>query len=520
MLNGTKAMLASLAVIVFFVSNAGMAVAQTFSDVTKDAWDFDYVEQLSAEGVIPTDTGTYRPDDAITRAELVSMVIAATDGLTGFEAPTIPTFSDVPTQAEYYDAVEAGVKLGIVSGYADADGKPTGKFGPNDTVSRAAATKILINAFNIPQVTEAQSNFPDVAKEAWYYPYVTTAYDKSIVSGYENGTFGPDDSVTRAQSAKLIVNAEKPVTETDKTGESELTVSLNPAQYPAATVPLASTATLINLDLTAVGSDVHVSAIVLTRGGVGNASDWSGVYLYQGPFKLTSEYTIDSDSNKVTIPVNLNIGAGTTTTLTAYADSAVMAAPSDQHYFSLTSAADIASDAKRVTGNFPLSGNVVTIGNQFANTVSIVPGSTPSQPMRDQVSEVATFKLTAGGSGDVAVTAVILTQGGTLSSDKMRTCTLLRNSDVIATADGFYKDRLAFSLQTPYIIRRGQNRNFSVQCYIDGGRSTDTVRLYLDAIYDLLVTDMNYGFAAAPLNGFTQALAPSINLRPTEVIFQ
>jgi hypothetical protein len=521
MLKRTRATLTSLAVFVIFMTNAGTAAAQTFSDVTRDSWYFDYVEQLVSEGVIATNTKTYRPDDAITRAELVGMIIASADGLAGFEAPAIPTFSDVPAYAGYYDDVEAAARLGIVSGYTDVNGNPTGKFGPSDTVTRAAAVKILINAFSIPQVTETQSVFPDVKKGAWYYPYVISAYSRSIVGGYEDGTFGPDDPVTRAQIAKLIISAKKTVIETViETGESELKVSLNNYQPPAVTVPLASTATLINLDLTATGSDVRVSSIALTRGGVGNTSDWSGVYLYEGPVKLTSEYSINSESNKVTIPVDLNIEAGKTTTLTAYADSDVGATPSDQHYFSLASAADITSDARQVIGNFPESGNVITIGNAFANTLTIIPGSALSEPIRDQVSEIATFKLIAGDSGRVSFEGIILTQGGTLDSDKMRTCSLLHNSDVIATADQFFNDRLAFSLETPYVIPGGQNRNFSVECYIDGGRSTDTVQLYLDTAYDLLATDINFGFAAAPLNGFEQILAPGINLRHASVIIQ
>ncbi len=524
MLKKTKATLISLAVLVFFMANAGTAKAQTFSDVAEGSWYIGYVEQLAGEGVIDASIGTYRPDDAITRAELISMIIAATDGKTGFEAPATPTFSDVPMDAPYYNDIEAAAKRGIVSGYTDADRNPTGKFGPEDSVSRAAATKILVNAFAIPQVAEAQSIFPDVEKGAWYYPYVVSAYSRSIVGGYENGTFGPADPVTRAQTAKLIANAKKTVTAVEtaavETGGSELKVSLNPDQPPATTVPLGSTATLINLDLTATGSDVHISGIVLTRGGVGNASDWYGVYFYEGNDKITSEYVINSSSNKVTIPVNLNIKAGETKTLTAYADSDLIAAPSDQHYFYFASAADITSDAKRMSGNFPLSGNVITIGNEFANTLSIDPGSTLSEPIRDRDSEITTFKLTAGDAGHVSFDGIILTQGGTLDSDRMKNCSLRHNSDVIATADEFFKDRLSFSLITSYIIPSGQNRSFSVLCHIDGGRSTDTVQLYLDTVYDLLVTDMDYGFAAAPINGFDQTLAPGINLRPAGVTIQ
>jgi GH24 family phage-related lysozyme (muramidase) len=513
----TKVALTSIAVLVVFMANAGIAAAQTFNDVTKGSWYFDYVEQLATEGIINTNSKTYRPNDSITRADLVSMVIAATGGLTGFDPPVIPTFSDVPKYARYYEDIEAAAKRGIVNGYTDANGNPTGKFGPHNTVTRAEAAKILIIAFNIPQSNEMPSNFSDVKMGAWYTPYVVSATNRSIADGYANGTFGPADPVTRAQIAKLIVNAKNTVV---GTVESGLKVSLDPNQSPAVTVPLGSTATLIRLDLTAMGSDVHVSAITLTRKGVGNASDWSGVYLYESPANATSAFSINPDSNQVTIPVDLNIMAGITTTVTAYADSKTAASPSDQHYFYLASSADITSDAKQVVGIFPESGNAITIGNEFANSLSIAPGSALSEPIRDQVSEIATFKLTAGNSGRVSLNVITLTQGGTLNSDKIKTCSLLHDADVIAKADQFAMDRLTFSLETPYAIPSGQNRYFSVDCHIDGGRSTDTVQLYLDEAHELQTTDMNYGFSAALLNGFTQTLAPGINLRPVSIIIQ
>ena len=84
----------------------------------------------------------------------------------------------------YYDYVEAAVQLGIVSGYTDAAGNLTGMFGPGDTTNRAAATKILVNAFAVPTTLTPAAPFSDVPESAWFYDYVTTAYNQSILDGY------------------------------------------------------------------------------------------------------------------------------------------------------------------------------------------------------------------------------------------------------------------------------------------------------------------------------------------------
>ncbi|MBU0727366.1 S-layer homology domain-containing protein [Patescibacteria group bacterium] len=529
MLKRIKTALIPLAVFILLIVNSGIVTAQTFDDVTENTWYFAYVEELVEDEIVEI-SDEYRPDDALTRAELANMVIEAIDGLSEFEMPAIPTFSDVPVGSQYYDYIEASVQLGIVAGYTDESGNLTGMFGPDDTVNRATATKILINAFNIPIDTEIESIFPDVTENSWYHDYVVNAYDQSIIDGYEDGYFGPADPVTRAQIAKLIVNAQNPVERIEDaeveveemivTEGSGLIVSLGEVQAPPLTVPLASTAPLINLDLTATDSDVQISEITLTRSGVGNATDWSGVYMYEGDFKITSEYSIDQSSNKVTLPINVFIEAGNTTNVSAYGDTDIYAVPSNQHYFYLSSADDVASDTENVTGDFPLSGNMINIGNQYANTVTIAPGSTLSRPGRDQNSEIASFKLTAGSSSDVSLDAIILTQGGSFNSDQMTDCSLLRDSVVISTAQGFYGDQLIFALETPYIIPNSQTKSFSVKCYVDGGRTTDTIQLYLDEIYDLISTDLDFGFSAAPINGYDQSTAPSVNLRSATFIIQ
>ena len=113
------------------------------------------------------------------------------------ETPWNSPFADVSRGDWYYDAVRFVFERGLMNGYGD------GRFGPNETLSRAQFTQILFNKEGGPGVSGAPE-FSDVAGNAWYARAVLWAVSRSIVSGYGNGSFGPDDPVTREQLAVML----------------------------------------------------------------------------------------------------------------------------------------------------------------------------------------------------------------------------------------------------------------------------------------------------------------------------
>jgi hypothetical protein len=518
-----KRVVATIAAASLFAGTASVAIAQTFNDVPTSAWYYEYVEQLVDDGVV--DAGdNYRPNDPLNRAELVKIVITAIDGLAGYEAPATPTFDDVPADAWYYDYVEAAVQLDIVNGYTDAAGNLTGMFGPSDTVNRAAATKILVNAFSVATDLDPASIFPDVTSGAWYYDYVVTAYNQSVLDGYANGYFGPADPVTRAQVAKLVVNSQNPVERVvgegeettpgeGATSEGALEVSLNDNTPASSTVPQkASSIDLFSFDVTAADDDVTVSQIVITRGGVGQVGDWDALYLYDGATRLTTGRTLNADTNTATFAVDLLVEAGTTTALRLVGDLALAGAgASNQHYFYIASAADVTTNAQSVAGDFPTVGNLFTIGSAttMVNDLTVTTGSAISQPTIGQMdAEISAFKLQAGSTNDIALHQISVTQNGTLDSGKMTNLRLLRGTDEVATSTGFDGDRATFVLDTPYVISKGQNKNFYIHADIEGGRTSDTIQIYLDENTDLIAIDQQYGFGAVIINNALTGFKP------------
>ena len=85
-------------------------------------------------------------------------------------------------------------------------GYPDGTFAPDQGISRAEFATVLVKAFQLE--TKAGKNYTDTAQH-WAREYIATANAYGIVSGYDENNFGPDDSITREQMAIMIVKAAK-----------------------------------------------------------------------------------------------------------------------------------------------------------------------------------------------------------------------------------------------------------------------------------------------------------------------
>lgn len=111
-------------------------------------------------------------------------------------------FSDVPASHRYREAILSLKDRGVVSGNG-------GKFYPDNNISRAELLKMVFLAGKIP-TAGGSAEFHDVDAGAWYAPYVATARARGIVGGYEDGSFRPNNPVTRAEALKIIVNTLAP----------------------------------------------------------------------------------------------------------------------------------------------------------------------------------------------------------------------------------------------------------------------------------------------------------------------
>jgi murein tripeptide amidase MpaA len=88
---------------------------------------------------------------------------------------------------------------GIIAGY------PNGDFGVDDPIRRADTAVILMRAYQLEAGKQSNMNYPDVAEDKYYAPAVSALTKTGWLSGYKDGTFRPDASLTRAEMASILV---------------------------------------------------------------------------------------------------------------------------------------------------------------------------------------------------------------------------------------------------------------------------------------------------------------------------
>lgn len=109
---------------------------------------------------------------------------------------TLP-FTDVPENAWYFQYVYRVYEMGYMQGMT----KTT--FGPQTTLSRAMVATVLYRIAGSPDVTGTAS-FSDVPANAWYAREVAWAQSVGVVNGYGDGTFRPEQDVTREEMAAML----------------------------------------------------------------------------------------------------------------------------------------------------------------------------------------------------------------------------------------------------------------------------------------------------------------------------
>ena len=140
--------------------------------------------------------GTIRPEGNITRAEVATIFyrLLSSEALEAFKT-TENTFTDVDSDAWYNLSVSTLAKAGVISGY------PDGSFNPNGKITRAELVSIATRFFTTIEVGD--SKFSDIAGH-WAAKAIDEAYIKGIIKGYSDGTFRPDQAVTRAEAMKIV----------------------------------------------------------------------------------------------------------------------------------------------------------------------------------------------------------------------------------------------------------------------------------------------------------------------------
>ena len=106
-------------------------------------------------------------------------------------------FTDVVMDSWYHDGIHYCVEHGLMGGTSATT------FSPDTTTSRAMIAVILWRQAGSPTAGE-YTDFPDVADGLWYTQAIRWASSAGVVGGYPNGSFGPNDPITREQLAAML----------------------------------------------------------------------------------------------------------------------------------------------------------------------------------------------------------------------------------------------------------------------------------------------------------------------------
>ncbi|MCI8524446.1 MAG: S-layer homology domain-containing protein [Oscillospiraceae bacterium] len=162
-------------------------------------WMQPYLDKLVEWGVMRGDVwGNLNPDRYITRAEYVTMINRAF----GYDEMGGIPFQDVPTQAWYYEDIAIAYHMGYFQGASDRAAWP------NYALTREQAVTLLGRNLLYRNTAGESLGFSDsrIFSE-WSRGMIEVAGEMNVVTGYEDGSFRPQNYITRGEMAVMLVRA-------------------------------------------------------------------------------------------------------------------------------------------------------------------------------------------------------------------------------------------------------------------------------------------------------------------------
>lgn len=266
---------------------AGSAVAkekgkkahEEFKDLGESTWSVPYVAEMHAKGLMKgTGDGKFEPNGSLTRAQAITVAIrlmgleAEAQAITTFDESNLP-FTDwekIPEWARPY--VAKAVEKAIVPLADD------GMLRAGEKATRLWVSVLLVKALGFDAEAQAKMtaslSFTDAKRiPARLVGYVAAAVDHGLIQGYPEGTFQPNDPVTRAQAATLLSRTDSQLADLGKLRPGQLQGELMAVDAASSTLTLrfggqdqvitvASNAAIFNAGAEATLADLAVGSKV------------------------------------------------------------------------------------------------------------------------------------------------------------------------------------------------------------------------------------------------------------------
>ncbi|MEK4057037.1 glycoside hydrolase family 3 N-terminal domain-containing protein [Paenibacillus sp. FSL F4-0087] len=178
---------------------AGSADAEErFTDLQHSKWAEDGIEYMAERGTVAGyGNGIFKPQGLVTRAQAVTFMVRELYPQE-LEKPVegTTTYSDVPTTHPFYREIALASKNGLASGF------PGGSFRPDAPLSRAETAAFLTRAYSLLEGKQP-ANWSDT-KQHWAEAPILILSSNGLVGGYSDGTYRPNQTVTRAEYAVFM----------------------------------------------------------------------------------------------------------------------------------------------------------------------------------------------------------------------------------------------------------------------------------------------------------------------------
>jgi hypothetical protein len=483
----------------------GGPIAQAQLGFTDDSiipsWAEEAIEELMDQGVISgNDDGSFAPNRQLNRAEVSKVIVLAS----GVDIDTTggPHFPDVSESTWYYDYIETMYNMGWINGY------PDGQFRPGVGINRAEIAKMVVNAFEIDQDLSGAPHFDDVSSSDWFYGYVETAYNSGLMKGYGDGTFGPANAVTRAETIKIVYDSQLVVAEPVGPAEGTLEISLSGDTPRGTNVPYNATSVPYStIEMTASDdSDVEISSLTFTRLGLGDNDDFENVWVEIDGFKVGNDKSINNDD---VVELRFNpavvVPAGQTLVADIVASAKFTSADKNighHNRIALVSAEDVSSTAANIVGDFPIEGEEMEVADYEVSQLTMTTlGSDTNIDVGDNFVEIGKFRMlnSSNTNKDVELRAITFKNDGVAEiEDVLENVGLYVSGEQVsaeAIMDGDYITfRLDNGVTGGYIVEDGDSRIFSIRADIVSAEKSDTIKFKVDSFEDIVGVEIGTSF--------------------------
>ncbi|WP_418038066.1 glycoside hydrolase family 3 N-terminal domain-containing protein [Paenibacillus xylanilyticus] len=177
---------------------AGNAAAEErFNDLQYSKWAEDGIEYMAKRGTVAGyGDGKFRPTGLVTRAQAVTFLVRELYPEQLEKPAEGTTYSDVPKTHAFNKEIAIASKNGLASGF------PDGSFRPDAPLSRAETAAFLTRAYSLSEGKQT-ANWSDTESH-WAAAPILVMSSNGLVGGYSDGTYRPNQTVTRAEYAVFM----------------------------------------------------------------------------------------------------------------------------------------------------------------------------------------------------------------------------------------------------------------------------------------------------------------------------